>query len=98
MGAPNTISNQEFASAQERHRQLTTQATRLEVEVEAAAKQVKALEAEAIAQFGTADLSELTKLLESRQAANEAKKAAFVQDVNKLEAELGALRATFSAN
>lgn len=81
-----------FVEAQEQHRKLTTQVTRLEVEIETATKQVAQLEDEAIRLFGTKDLNKLRALLAERTAANESRKTAFVAAVNQLAQELAALR------
>lgn len=93
-----THTHPEFLAAQERHRKLATQATRLEVEIEAATKQVQLLEAEAFALFGTSDIAKLTDILAQRQAANESRKASFIQAVSQLETELDLLRASFAAS
>lgn len=81
-----------FAAAQERHRKLSLQVTRLEVEIEAATRQVAQLEEEALRLFGVSDPAKLKALLEERTAANERSKQEFSQALTALEAALAALQ------
>lgn len=86
-----------FAVSQEQHRKLTTQLTRLEVEIEAAGNQVKKLGEDAVKLFGTSDLDALKSLLEARIAENNRKKLEFIEAVGKLERDVAALRASAEA-
>lgn len=70
---------------------LNTQRTRLETQVEAARKEYERLAAEAIAQYGTADLDELRSKLQDIQATNNSALAKFETALTAYAEALGAI-------
>jgi len=71
-----------------RHAALTERRQRVQVELEAAARQLEEAQAEAERDFGTRDLAELRALYAQREQENERKVSQFIDDLNALEASL----------
>lgn len=71
-----------------RHQALAERRQRLQVELEAAARQLEEAESEAEREFGTRDLNELRELYAKREEENERKVSEFVSALDALEASL----------
>jgi hypothetical protein len=71
-----------------RYQALIERRQRLQVELEAAARQLREAQDEAERDFGTRDIDALRAMYAKREEENEQKVAQFVQDLDALEAAL----------
>lgn len=67
---------------------LTDRRTRLQVELEAARRQLKEAQLEAELEFGTSDLNALRNLFKEREEQNNAAVEAFLESLSDLESAL----------
>ncbi len=72
----------------ERYRVLNERSIRAKADLENAEKQLSELRRKAREAYGTDDLDELKKQLEALKAENEARRAAYQQSLEKIEADL----------
>jgi hypothetical protein len=95
--SPENGQQQSIEVLQKRYSALNTKKIEAETELRGAEKRLKQLQDEARQKYGTDDVAELQKMLERLQAENEAKRAAYQADLDRIEGELAAVELKFAA-
>lgn len=88
---------QSIEELQQRYTQLNKRKIQAETSLDHAKTQLANLQKEAREKYGTDDLAELQKKLSEMQADNEAKRAAYQQDLERIETELASVEQKFAA-
>jgi chromosome segregation ATPase len=88
---------QSIEKLQERYKQLNTRKIQAETHLDNARAQLEALQAEAREKYGTDDLAALREKLAQMKAENESKRAAYQEQLDKIEADLAVVEQKFAA-
>lgn len=88
---------QTMEELQERYRALDKRKTQAETNLENAARQLEALKAEALAQYGTDDLDKLRAKLAAMKADNEEKRKNYQMTLDQIDRELSDVDERFAA-
>lgn len=89
---------QSIEELQQRYSKLNTKKIQAETNLENARRQLADLQRQAREKYGTDDLAELKQKLADMQAENEAKRAAYQQDLQRIENELADVEQKFAAS
>src|SRR5262245_24653287 len=87
---------QSIEELQQRYAKLHTKKIQADTNLEHARKQLEQLRKEARDKYGTDDLAELRKKLDQMQAENEAARAGYQQELERIEADLTAVEQKFA--
>lgn len=88
---------QSIEELQQRYAKLHTKKIQADTNLDNARKRLADLQQEAREKYGTDDLAELKQKLADMQAENEAKRAAYQQDLQRIESELADVEQKFAA-
>jgi multidrug resistance efflux pump len=88
---------QSIEKLQERFQQLNKRKIQAETNLEHARTQLETLQAEAREKYGTDDLAALREKLAQMKAENEAKRASYQEQLDKIEADLASVEHKFAA-
>lgn len=88
---------QSIEKLQERFSQLNKRKIQAETNLDNAREQLEKLQAEAREKYGTDDLAALREKLAQMKAENEAKRAAYQEQLDKIEADLADVEQKFAA-
>jgi phage shock protein A len=91
------VPEQTIEQLQERYQALHTRKIQSETHLQNARQQLETLKRQAREAYGTDDVAELAKKLESMKAENEQKRQGYEADLDRIEAELSAVEQKFSA-
>lgn len=87
-GAPGKSAAQRLEDLRERHKSLSERRTRVEVEVQAASRQLEEAQQEAMEEFGIRDLEGLRTVYKEREQSNESLLQKFAQELDTVEQQL----------
>jgi chromosome segregation ATPase len=88
---------QSIEKLQERFSQLNKRKIQAETNLDNARVQLETLQAEAREKYGTDDLAALREKLAQMKAENEAKRASYQEQLDKIEADLASVEQKFAA-
>lgn len=91
------VAEQTMEELQARYKALDTKRIRADANLQNAKNQLETLKRQAREAYGTDDVAELAKKLESMKAENEQKRQSYQADLDRIEAELSAVEQKFSA-
>jgi hypothetical protein len=95
--SPEPPEQQSIEALQKRYARLNEKKIEAETELRGAQKRLLELQGQAREKYGTDDVAQLEALLQKMKADNEARRAAYQADLDRIEGELAAVEQKFAA-